>query len=178
MVELEARDQVWAARATAERNTVIKNGKQRPQTSEERLAPYAKLLETRPDDPNVHEGLARQYLRRYRSDPDNLENLAKLEEHFGVALALNPPQSELSFSFGRALLLNKNYAKAEEVTRKYLATNPVAPLAARAMRLLSEISTQQGKPEEAARLRHEADALHPVASLPDIPEHELFSPPE
>jgi len=176
--ELEARDEVWAARAKSARNMVQENGVQRRVTDDERMAAYATLIEARPDDANLQESVAKEYLRRYRSQPENADNLAMLEEHLAKTLALDSSRTGILYEWGRALVANKDYAKAEEVTRRYLATKPVAPLEARAMRLLSQICEAQGKTEEAARLRESANGLHPVASLPDLPEQELFGPPE
>jgi tetratricopeptide (TPR) repeat protein len=178
ITELEARDEVWAARAKSARNVVTENGTQRRVTDDERMAAYATLIEARPDDANLQESLAKECLRRYRSQPENADNLANLEEHIAKTLALDSSRTGILYEWGRALVANKDYAKAEEVARRYLATKPVAPLEARAMRLLSQICEAQGRTEEAARLGEAANALHPVASLPDLPEKELFGPPE
>ena len=176
--ELEARDVVWAARAKSARNVVTEHGKQRRVTEDERMAAYVSLLDAHPNDANLQESVAEEYLRRYRSQPEDTENVAKLEEGIAKTLELDSSRTGILYEWGRALVARKNYAKAEEVTRRYLATKPVAPLEARGMRLLGQICEAQGKTEEAGRLLAVANALHPIASLPKLPEQELFGPPE
>lgn len=176
--ELEARSPVWATRVNCEQSPDVRTVADRVVELNKDLARWDAVLAKYPDSPEVHEGIARTHMNLYRFDSEPEEHAADAYEHIEATLALDPSRIYLLKDFAETLYLAKDYVRAEEAIREFLDADPVAPLAADGMRLLAKIYDAQNRPQDAAQLREQADAIHPLQYLPVLPPSEFFAPPE
>ena len=118
----------------------------------------------------------------YEEDPENAE------KSFREAIKLDPSKTILILDLSRyymyQVMQNQELAETElpqavKYAEEYLKTDPIVPLKAYTLGLLSRYKRFMGNQEESTKLKEEAIALDPYFSRASgLPSSGLFIPPD
>jgi len=137
--------------------------------ADKRRTIWEKLVTEHPDDADAHEGLARAC---FGTD--------KGLQHLNKTLALDPGRGEILIDLARHHAMAKRYGDADNALKRYLDSEPVAPVPMRAYATfcLAKIQKMQGNDKRADELMAEAKKLDPNCwTFFRQPHRALFDPP-